>query len=767
MVDTSKTQDQPKRRRLHGACDICRKKKIRCDSSEMPGKCSNCVFSKTQCTHLSGFKDSSSAHYQNAREHVAAILSQTTAYVPSDDPTLLYRVLIDIAKYARTLEDLLAVSSTALMNLLPSLATPPESSPSADNVDGDVVVSNDGVLVNPDIIDPLRGLALRVPISGPADENSRYFGKSSVLNFIKSVVDYAGEAYRFDAQRAEFWMIHPWQRIVPEAPPSQCFPDDDLLQSLIDLYLTKIHPLSFVLHAPSFRAAIAVGEHLQDHQFGAVVLVVCAVASRLSDDPRVLMTTDAPSSSAGWKWFNQARSLELAISQLPNSRPLYKLQLICLSVQFLGGTTTPRSALLLSAIGLRIAHEMGAHRRSRYRTGSKVEGELLKRAFWLLTASDTILNAVFGRPTVTTMEDHDVDLPTECDDEYWDEPHAFQQPKDKPALAAYLNSHLRLLMIYNRAYHAIYVVKRQKLRDAAVVAELDLALNKWAESIPSHLRWDPNLEGPFLDQSTSLFMNYYHVQMMIHRPFIPAPGEASSANSTFPSLAICANSARSCSYVMEVHYKRTGNILHYPHAATMLFDSALILLLNVWGGRRQRLSPSDAARASADIKKCVDVLHLYEKRYPTAGRHCDLITEILNRGSGNTVRTTHPGLKRPVAEEEAHAHGVVNMPPRAPTPTAVEQLERLQLSIQETDHLFALPLYTQELGLLPVYEPFDFKYNHTEHRTPFHLDAGFDFTQLDGTFEMGADQFRAADADGIQLSAADTDPWLDWGSVSY
>ncbi|KAJ7626546.1 fungal-specific transcription factor domain-containing protein [Mycena polygramma] len=759
MSDISKTQDQPKRRRLHGACDICRKKKIRCDSSEMPGKCSNCVFFKTQCTHLSGSKDSSSVHYQNAREHVAAILSQTTAYVPSDDPTVLYRVLVDIAKYARTLEDLLAVSSTALMNLLPSLSAP--ANQPIDSVDGEVDVSNDGVLVDPDIIDPLRGLALRVPISGPADENSRYFGKSSVLNFIKSVMDYAGEAYMFDAQRPEFWTIHPWQRIVPEAPPPQSFPDDDLLQSLIDLYFQKIHPLSFVLHAPSFRAAIANGEHLRDHQFGAVVLVVCAVASRLSDDSRVLMSADSPSNSAGWKWFNQARPLELAVSQLPNSRPLYKLQLICLSVLFLGGTTTPRSAWLLSAIGLRIAHEMGAHRRSRYSTGSKVEGELLKRAFWLLTASDTILNAVFGRPTVATMEDLDVELPTECDDEYWDESYGFRQPKDKPALAAYLNSHLKLLMIYNRAYHAIYIVKRQKGRDAAIVAELDAALNKWAESIPSHLRWDPNLEGAFLDQSTSLFMNYYHVQMMIHRPFIPTPGEAPSADSTFPSLAICANSARSCSHVMEVHYKRTGDILHYPHAATMLFDSSLILLLNVWGGRRERLSPSDAARAAADIKKCVDVLHLYEKRYPTAGRHCDLITEILNRGSGNTVRTAHPGLKRPMAEE-AHRDGVVNVPPRAATPTAVEQLEQLQLSIQETDHLFSLPLYTQELGLLPVYEPFDFQYNYNEHQAPSHPDAGLDFSQLDGVFGMGAEQFGHGD----NFNTTDTDPWLDWGSYA-
>ncbi|KAJ7268782.1 hypothetical protein B0H12DRAFT_66950 [Mycena haematopus] len=33
-----------KKRRLQGACDICRSKKIKCDSAKMPNNiCSNCI----------------------------------------------------------------------------------------------------------------------------------------------------------------------------------------------------------------------------------------------------------------------------------------------------------------------------------------------------------------------------------------------------------------------------------------------------------------------------------------------------------------------------------------------------------------------------------------------------------------------------------------------------------------------------------------------------------------------------------------------------
>jgi len=188
---------------------------------------------------------------------------------------------------------------------------------------------------------------------------------------------------------------------------------------------------------------------------------------------------------------------------------------------------------------------------------------------------------------------------------------------------------------------------------------------------------------------------------------------------------------------MEVQSRRSGDVLHQPHAITALFDSALILLLNVWGGRRARLLPSELSRAMADIKKCVDVLHLYEKRYPVAGRKCDIIAEILNRGSGNTPRSSNPSLKRPIPEDiENDLDNNANAPrQRLSDTTAAQQLEQLELSIKQTDHLFALPLYTQELGVLPIYESFDFQFSFDPHQTPSppssNSSSGFRFSSTD------------------------------------
>ena len=110
-----------------------------------------------------------------------------------------------------------------------------------------------------------------------------------------------------------------------------------------------------------------------------------------------------------------------------------------------------------------------------------------------------------------------------------------------------------------------------------IVAELDSALNKWVDSVPDHrqsqyfisfkcpgsshflvsVRWDPNREDlTFFNQSAFLHASFYHLQILIHRPFIPSPRKPSPLS--FPSLAICTNAARSCSHVVDIHRRRTN-----------------------------------------------------------------------------------------------------------------------------------------------------------------------------------------------------------------
>lgn len=167
------------------------------------------------------------------------------------------------------------------------------------------------------------------------------------------------------------------------------------------------------------------------------------------------------------------------------------------------------------------------------------------------------------------------------------------------------------------------------------VVELDTSLNQWLETVPEHrmwltmlslslltndafvvrwdLRWDPSKEfSVFFQQSAILYATYYHIQILVHRPFIPRPGKP--APLTFPSLAICTNAARSCSQVLQA-YRRKCDAGSAPQLMFYAFTSGLVLLLNVWGMRKQGQGfAGDTDAPMHDVHMCMQFLKAAENR---------------------------------------------------------------------------------------------------------------------------------------------------------
>ncbi|THU94030.1 hypothetical protein K435DRAFT_669136, partial [Dendrothele bispora CBS 962.96] len=117
-------------------------------------------------------------------------------------------------------------------------------------------------------------------------------------------------------------------------------------------------------------------------------------------------------------------------------------------------------------------------------------------------------------------------FPFEVNDEYWERPDPdmmFRQPTGKPSKIAAFNLVLRLTRITGRALRTIYVMSRWRYGYSAysrweplVVADLGSALNKWVDSVPEFLRWDPNREDLTLfNQSAVMYSHYYSVRILI------------------------------------------------------------------------------------------------------------------------------------------------------------------------------------------------------------------------------------------------------------
>jgi hypothetical protein len=97
------------------------------------------------------------------------------------------------------------------------------------------------------------------------------------------------------------------------------------MKDLLDLYFHHIAIVFPIIHRPTFEKSFYGLLHLSRYDFGCVVLSMCAIGARYSNDPRVLADEDSEH-QLGWKYFKQIKPL---MTITPPS--LYDLQLYSVS----------------------------------------------------------------------------------------------------------------------------------------------------------------------------------------------------------------------------------------------------------------------------------------------------------------------------------------------------------------------------------------------------------------------------------------------------
>jgi len=205
----------------------------------------------------------------------------------------------------------------------------------------------------------------------------------------------------------------------------------------------------------------------------------------------------------------------------------------------------------------------------------------------------------------------------------------FKQPEGKPSQMSFFICYLKLMSILTQILRAIYPVKKRPFTsEHETISELDSALNAWLHAVPDHLKWDPDRTNrSFADQSTVLYAIYYHLQITVHRPFIPTPRQSSPF--AYPSLSICANAARSCIHLLDTQDK--DGIMWYGHVQVAVFASVLVLLLNTWSGKRSGLAHNNR-RELDDIERGMSIFKTFETRWASAGRLRDILARLASAG---------------------------------------------------------------------------------------------------------------------------------------
>ncbi|TRM69416.1 fungal-specific transcription factor domain-containing protein [Schizophyllum amplum] len=605
-----------KQKRLPRACDHCRKRKS--DSSQMPrNRCSNCISFNLECTHTIPVRKR--GPQKRYVEDLESRINKMEELLHKLNPGM------DVAK------ELTKGSANSESNSPESFALVAGSSPE------DIVDDDEDERTQNELNERLKQLDIQsLPL--------RFFGKSSSFMLMKSALnvkeEYVGkmslECFERLIRRDKFWQMETWElSLLDDQAPhiAYRFPEPDLMRHLIEVFFADVQPVLNILHRPTFERELQSGLHHHDRDFGGMVLALCAVASRVTNEPRTWLDP-GDRLSAGWDYFDQINLMRRR--SLFEVSSLHEIQCYCLVILYINATNTPQGSWNVLGMALRYCEEVGVHRRS---SATKTpQTEQWKRAFWTLTILDRLSSAFLGRPTALHHDDIDVEFPIECDDEYWestDGSSSFMQPEGTLArTATYFNTLLKVVDLHSIAFRNLYTTAKFRLKngragvawDQRIVSELDSELNKWMDSVPHYLRWDPNRDDrtTFM-QSSMLYCAYYYIQIQIHRPFIHKESPLA-----FPSLAICMNAARSSARLLQAQLKK-GWILRLPQMFILAFSAGIVLLLNIWGGRKRGLA-LDQEREMHDVQSCMAFLSECEKTHHIPGRFNDLLRELLSIG---------------------------------------------------------------------------------------------------------------------------------------
>ncbi|KAF5381235.1 hypothetical protein D9757_007851 [Collybiopsis confluens] len=760
-----------KKRRLRNACDECRKRKVIAQSgSAIPAQTallsvlidliapmiSFCLEAKSS---LGGTPATLTQRLRrppgerSIRETVDAILSTRHPFRIPRDETEVRRMLVDLATFidyleednARLREQYSATSQAAVPNTGPiqksmTPVTPSDSSRPSDTYSID------------DLTEDIRSFEFD-------NTGSRFFGTSSSNNFVKTAFDLKKEYARnanlgketwVVRRRPEFWTVFPWQTQISKLPALE-FPPDDLLHQLIEYYLYHMNHILPFFDRSTFTRSVAEGLHLRNRSFGNLVLAVCAVGARFSNDPRVFEEGIPSEHSIGWKWIRQIQPLHQTFIDPPS---IYDIQTFLVYSSFMACTSTPELCWILVSVGVRLLQDVGAHRKNQGNSKPTAETESWKRAFWYMYIIDIFASTFLGRPRCLSQSDFDADLPVECDEEFWEHQGSemvFRQPPGKPSTMTYWVCFIKLMHILGRVLQTVYAIDQPDVWSAMglsklewnekIVADLDSSLNEWTDSIPEYLKWDPNREDrEHFTQSAMLYLSYYLVQILVHRHFIPGPGENSVLS--FPSLAICANAARSCLHVLEVQDQRHARMFIFPNVSLALFNSVIVLLVNTWRGRHsQGLSSRADVNNELDlIYRSVEMLEQDESRLNltlSVTNSRNSLTPILNRWQSagrmrdvlKIVLSHHHELSHKISLKRRRESGAYgdddDDDDDGPSPTVSKTTEG-QRRMNRNNRSFGgvqdfvqnspfppttaapnLPLHTKELGSFPISDSFD------------------------------------------------------------
>ncbi|KAJ6079516.1 hypothetical protein N7467_009269 [Penicillium canescens] len=619
-----------KRRRIARACDMCRKKKIKCDG-KMP-KCSHCINYKTECIFTQVEKKRNppkGAKYieglENRLGRMESLLRLSGLLSEEDggktDLGTLEKRLAD-----RTNALNAAKSSNKFMAQVtqaPQAATQqgPGSHQTTPRMDSHS--SPQTAATSPDSpkseteVEALSDMMCSLVTNNCGE--TRYIGSSSGFSIFSpkgiqwvnektgdtSFQDMISSAY-VDDNKWMYWKPEIFSDIFARRVFKPLPPKDEAL-SLFKDFFENFNCMFPLFHEATFM-------HLVERQYSrdpyegsgwwASINVVLAISHRLR-----VMSNLVPHEEDKKAWLYLKNAMGVLTELTMRNTDLLSVQALLGMSLFLQGTPNPQPAFFLVAAAIRLSHSIGLHKRGSGFGLNPVEVEQRKRVFWIAYLLDKDICLRSGRPPVQDDDDMNVDLPSE------DPPdNVGNVPlSDGRSKFNLFRSMCEFATIESRVYKRLYSAKASKQSDGELlntIGDLDKELEDWKDSIPIDFRPENEIlatHTPLILHIVVLHFAYYNCLTTIHRMSVHHGYWTSRLSNyaiqglnarplnprVFLSAVLCVTAARASinliKYIPQGDFACVWLILYYPVSALVTLFANILQ------------NPTDA-RARSDVK---------------------------------------------------------------------------------------------------------------------------------------------------------------------
>lgn len=613
---------EAKRRRIAKACDMCRKKKIKCDG-KLPA-CGHCANYKTECVFTQVEKKRAppkGAKYieglENRLSRMEHIL-QLSGLIDDEDGD------VDLGALEKQLMEKkgrrASIAATAS-----SPTSPSHTASGASGADG-AESTPQSSLTSPA---PLATSEKHKSMSPPREHREGEEEVSALSEMMCSLVTNTYGETRFIGSSSGFsifspkgiqWVNsktgdqsfqrtisdvsvddHKWTNWKPEVfgdlfrrPIFRPLPSKPEALSLLKDFFENFNCIFPLFHQPTFMHLVE-RHYSSDPYHGsgwwASLNCALAIAHRLR-----VMSNLVPQEEDDKAWAYLKNAMGVFPELVMRNTDLLSVQALLGMALFMQGTPNPQPSFLLISAAMRLAHSIGLHKRGTGFNLNPIEIEQRKRVFWIAYMLDKDLCLRSGRPPAQDDDDMNVELP-EADpaDNIGNIPLA--DGKGKMNLFRVM---CEVAIIESEVYKRLYSVQASKQSDGDLlntIGELDQKLEAWKDNIPIDFRPENEIKAshtPLILHVVMVHFTYYNCLTTIHRMSVHHGYWTSRLSNyaiqglnskplnprVFASATICTNAARASvsllKYVPQGDFACVWMILYFPVSALVaLFGNIL------------------------------------------------------------------------------------------------------------------------------------------------------------------------------------------------